>query len=268
MPESFAAWVNLDSLRVELEVIIGGLVPGDFGTFTEAMGVAAADAEASYKGYLTGQPIPGHGSLKHPSGGLARAAFRRQDGLLLWALGNAADHAKAIEEGAPERDMKKVLPTAPRARRAKDGSLYLIIPFRHGVSSSRLSPMPKAVHGLAVGLKHSRIVSQKTRMSATGHTVPAWIYEWNGRVTRKALIAAGLDEAAVRRFQGLVRMGKKGQTTYMTFRVMSQKSKGWIRPAQPALAPLQTAIDVSWSTNKPQLEEALQSDLESLLGMP
>jgi hypothetical protein len=267
MPDaSFAAWVNLDALRVELELVAGGLVPGDFTSFAAGMEATAEDAEAKYRGYLTGHPIPGKGALKRPTGGLARGVYRRQDALLQWALGNASDHAKAVEEGAPERDMKKSLATAPRARKAKDGSLYLIIPFRHGVSTaSRLAPMPKAVHAMAVQMAHSRVVSQKTRVSATGHTVPAWIYEWNGRLTKQQLQDAGMDDATVKRYQGLVRMGKPKQTTYMTFRVMSQKSKGWIRPAQPGLAPLQTAIDVAWTTNKPALEEALQADLESLL---
>lgn len=261
------AWLNLDSVRGELEAVVFGL-----DTWKRTMAVLEGyveDAHSTYVGYLQGQPIPGKGVLKRPTGKLAQTAFRDRRGMLTWAIGNASDYAKAIEEGAPERDMKKVLATAPKARQAKDGHKYLIIPFRHGVvGTSRLQAMPRAVYALAKIMAHSRSLgSPSTRQSATGWTVPRFTYQWQDRLNKKALHGAGLSEADARRYAGMVRMGKNGQTTYLTFRVMSEKSApgSWMRPAQPALAPLETALSVSWEKARPEVERALEADLREAL---
>lgn len=262
------AWLNLDSVRAELEAVVLGL---DVWQRTQAaLEGYVEEAHSTYVSYLQGQPIPGKGALKRPTGQLAKGAYRDRRALLTWAIGNTAEYAKAVEEGAPEFDMKKNLPTAPRARRAKDGHLYLIIPFRHGVvNTSRLKAMPRAVYTLAKTMAHSRSLgSPSTRLSGTGWTVPKFTYQWQDRVSKKALQHAGMSDADVRRYQGMVRMGKSGQTTYLTFRVMSEKSApgSWIRPATPAMAPLQTALEVAWTKARPEVERALEADLREALG--
>ncbi len=262
------AWLNLDSVRAELEAVVLGL---DVWQRTlAALEGYVEDAHSTYVDYLNGSPIPGHGSLKNPSGRLAKGAYHTRRALLTWAIGNSADYAKAVEEGAPAYDMKQNLPTAPRARRTKDGHLYLIIPFRHGaVNTTRLKAMPRSVYALAKTMAHSRSLgSPSTRLSGTGWTVPKFTYQWQGRVTKKALLGAGLSDADARRYQGMVRMGGAGQTTYLTFRVMSEKSKpgSWVRPATPAMAPLQTALEVAWSKARPEVERALDADLREALG--
>jgi hypothetical protein len=262
------AWINLDSIRAELEAVVLGL---DVWKRTHAVLEGyVEDAFSTYVDYLNGAAIPGHGALKNPSGRLAKDAYHDRRALLTWTIGNSADYAKAVEDGAPAFDMKQNLPTAPRARRAKDGHLYLIIPFRHGVvGTSRLKAMPRSVYALAKVMAHSRSLgSPSTRLSGTGWTVPKFNYQWQGRVSKKALVGAGLGDDSVRRYQGMVRMGGTGQTTYLTFRVMSEKSKpgSWVRPATPAMAPLQTALEVAWTKARPDLERALEADLREALG--
>lgn len=263
------AWLNLDSVRAELEAVVMGL--GVWQNTRDALEGYVEDAHATYVSYLQGQPIPGKGAIKRPTGILAKAAYRDKRGLLTWAIGNAAPYAKAIEEGAPEYDMKKNLATAPKARQAKDGHRYLIIPFRHGVENTvRLKAMPRAVYALAKTMAHSRALgSPTTRQSATGWTVPKFTYQWQDRLgSKKALAAAGFSMAEAKRFAGMVRMGKNGQTTYLTFRVMSEKSApgSWMRPATAAMAPLQTALEVSWVRARPEIERALEADLREMLG--
>ena len=262
------AWLNLDSVRAELEAVVLGLDVWH-RTFAALDGYVE-ESHATYVSYLEGHPIPGKGAIKRPTGKLAHAAYHDRRGMLLWAIGNTAPYAKAIEEGAPEFDMKKNLQTAPRARQGKNGAKYLIIPFRHGViNTTRLHAMPRAVYSLAKVMAHSRALgSPSTRQSATGWTVPKFSYQWQGRLgSQKALGAAGFSEQDARRYAGMVRMGKGGQTTYLTFRVMSENSKpgSWMRPAQPALAPLEVALDVSWSKVRPDLEVALEADLREAL---
>lgn len=272
MAESFelsVAWLNLDSVRAEIEAVVLGL--DVWGRTLEALNDYVEDAHSTYVGYLQGHPIPGKGAIKRPTGKLAQAAYRDRRGMLSWAIGNASDYAKAIEEGAPEWDMKKVLQTAPKARMSKNWQRHLIIPFRHGVvGTTRLAAMPKVVYSVAKQMAHSRALgSPTTRMSATGWTVPKFTYQWQGRLgSKKAMLASGLSEANARRYAGMVRMGKGGQTTYLTFRVMSENSApgSWMRPAQPALAPLDTALNVAWTKARSDLERALEADLRDALG--
>ena len=56
---------------------------------------------------------------------------------------------------------------------------------------------------------------------------------------------------------------------YITFRVMSEKSaaRSWIRPAQPGLFPLETAMEQAWDENVPYLEAALWEDIQVKWGV-
>jgi hypothetical protein len=264
-------WGNLGYALPDLEALVAFLGPGDFPEYTQAADELAAHAERLYKGYCLGEPTPSGRTIARPSGALARSVHRDSSGPLLWILRNDAPYAKGLEEGLPERDMKKDLATSPRARRAKDGSLYLIIPFRHGVPGSRgLNPMPRAVYRQAQALAHSRTLgAPSARMSATGFEVPRFTYRWNGRLSAGDLSDTGMDEATVRRHAGIVRMGRQGQTSYMTFRVMSEKSPqgSWVRPATPGLWPMKWALEVAWSEGIVGLEMALERDLLDLIDL-
>ncbi|EDY2030035.1 hypothetical protein GTB64_004477 [Salmonella enterica] len=170
-------------------------------------------------------------------------------------------YAKEIEEGRPARDLKRMLGTSLKVRRTKTGSRFLVIPFRHNLKS-----MPPALAAQAKALSASSITGMGQRrsgeitalspafgMRALGEKrqkrspflsnpatkgammVSQAQYKWGGR------IAAGFfgpnpkgksDIAA-----GMVRMdtssGKQKSSAYMTFRIMSEKSQGWIVPSQP-----------------------------------
>ncbi len=163
-------------------------------------------------------------------------------------------HAVEIETGRPQRDLKKMLDTSMKVRRTKDGTRFLIIPFRHNVKS-----MPQDVRTAAKALTPSSIVGRGQRRA--GEIVSARVgmgmlplgekrqrqspfasdlktkkaamverrdYSWGGR----------LEGANVpRNMQGMVRMNNstpgQNRSSYLTFRVMSEKSRGWIIPAQP-----------------------------------
>ena len=61
-------------------------------------------------------------------------------------------------------------------------------------------------------------------------------------------------------------MSEKGQTTYMTFRVMHEDSKGWIHPGTP---PMKIA-EKTWNEMKPVVQaiigDAAVKDLRMLMG--
>lgn len=140
-------------------------------------------------------------------------------------------YAQDIETGRPARDLKKMLDTSLKVRTTKDGTRYLIIPFRHNFSSA-----PPDAKGLGL----STIVGHTKRASGTGAwslltqsptTVRQRKYNWGDRLT-------GAD--VPRNQQGMVRMNTatgaaKKSSALLTFRVMSEKSRGWIIPSQPGL---------------------------------
>ena len=168
--------------------------------------------------------------------------------------------AEQIETGRPARDLKKMLDTSQKVRRTKDGRRFLIIPFRHTISS-----MPAPVKAQAKRLSMSSVMTQglrpsgevttlspKTGMHASkkqtpylsnpstkgASTVVKRDYAWGGRLTSGALKSGGADAAAAKRFAGMVRMntstpGGAKSSAYLTFRVMIEGSPGWIVPAQP-----------------------------------
>ncbi|HWQ07802.1 MAG TPA: hypothetical protein VN436_01795 [Holophaga sp.] len=266
------------------------MLPQDFAHFQQAADITAAMAEELYRGYLLGKPLPGSGAqIKHPSR-TAKTAYRRQVGMMVWALGNSSDAAKGIENGQPQLDMKECLPTAPRARRTKatakepGGHLYLIIPFRHATSDAKVNDsgytatgmraMPTKVYSMVKALEHSTTLgTEGKRLSATGYLVPAWRYEWKGRLSKKMMKAAGiagLDKQEgwkVSPYQGMVRMGKAGHTTYLTFRIMSQTSpaSSWVRKEQKPFPALATAIKTAMDASAESLAAAFVADLQALV---
>lgn len=171
----------------------------------------------------------------------------------------STDYALAgdIETGRAPRDMKKMLDTSMKVRVSKDGSRYLIIPFRHNTPGkiALAQAMPSDIYRKARKLDVSSVIGMGSRPSGTGAislktkkavTVPQRSYQWGGR------LPAGLQDKAqsyhaTDRYAGMVRFntsaGKSKSSQYMTFRVMSEKSTGWIIPAKPGLYLAKTVSD-------------------------
>lgn len=167
-----------------------------------------------------------------------------------------------IEGGRPARDLKRYLDTSHKVRlNQKTGKRYLIIPFRHNVpgqQSESGTQMPKEVYDVAKDLKPSMITGQTNRISGLMAsdiktrkllTVKQNLYSWGDRMP------AGFGP----RFTGMYRFhaetpGGKRYSTYLTFRVMTQDSNGWIIPPQPAM---RLAEDVT-KRMRPLAEKAFQ----------
>jgi hypothetical protein len=143
-------------------------------------------------------------------------------------------YCEDIENGRPARDLKKMLQTSAKTRLSKKGKKYLIIPFRHNVDS-----MHKDVYALAKQLAPSRITGVGTRVSATGATVAQFKYSWGGKLTDHPMLRP--RQAGMYRFD--TSTGNKRSSAYMSFRVMSEDSKGWIVPPQPGLKIVNTVTE-------------------------
>lgn len=189
----------------------------------------------------------------------AKSIQIREDGPLKLTVYSDYKYAEDIENGRPARDLKKMLTTSRKTRSGKGGSVYLIIPFRHNTPgySAHAAPMPIDVYKMAKDMAPSQITALTTRKSASGHTVPQRVYKWGGR------LAAGMAPKAQSHhktdlYAGMVRMetsaGGGKSSSYLTFRVMSSKSKGWIVPPQPGQKIAETAVNEL----RPKAEAAVQ----------
>lgn len=176
-------------------------------------------------------------------------------------------NADEIETGRPPYDLKQMLNTSPKVRRAKDGRRFLIIPFRQNTTGydALTSSMPQDVYDAGSALKASAIVGKAKRASGELTSIhPTWgtqalkkqtpfasntktrgpmlvnknIYKWGGKLDTSNM--PSLSAADKKRYNGMVRMdtttpGGVRNSTFMTFRVMMEGSSGWIIPAKPGL---------------------------------
>lgn len=142
-----------------------------------------------------------------------------------------------VENGWPGGDMRAWMLRSPKAKTAKDGSRYLIVPFRHGTPDTGGRnvgrAMPQSIYDVAKKLKG-------TKTDATGKR------SWGGRLhlglrmsdeARKILGEKEKPWHTTSIYTGMVRNHKTyeraSQSTYGTFRVISSKSRdprSWIHP--------------------------------------
>lgn len=152
-------------------------------------------------------------------------------------------HAEEIETGRPARDLKKMLSTSLKVRQSKNGTRFLYIPFRHNTPSASKG-MPEDIYAQAKSLAASAVVGMGKRVSGTGAmdiktkkflTVPQAKYHWGGRLP-EGLAQKMKPHHKTDIYAGMVRFntsaGGAKSSAYLTFRTMSEKSAGWIIPAQ------------------------------------
>jgi hypothetical protein len=163
-----------------------------------------------------------------------------QDGLrfpddLTGEVFSTSPHRNFIEDGQPPRDMKADLLASPKAKINKDGKRWMTVPFRHGAPGTQgIQPMPKNVHAMAKQLGFSR------RNGALKGLITGTSYTWNGRLKASPQgqrSHSGSHPGAgytwkTGQYSGMVKMGSKGHSQYMTFRRVSENSdpKSWRHP--------------------------------------
>ena len=184
---------------------------------------------------------------------------------------NTAKIASIVEEGHAAFSLVDSIRwgATPRMKRSKKGVWYLTIPFQHSAYRSeaaiarggitnraRRTMMPQEVYAEARKLKPSRGLNAGLQHDSRGQYVAADRYKWGSRLgtprgkaasavvpiaespaemTKKMTAGARLYTAAGR-FGGMVKMsGGKGHTSYLTFRVITQNSRGWRIPARAGL---------------------------------
>ena len=223
---------------------------------------------------------------------------------LFYKIEHTKDYAKFLEYGFESFDMKKALQTSEKVRISKDGKRYLIIPFEHGTPGSKSKrEMPQEIYSEAVRLKPS-VVSSKynegsirqastisdanllrknnpTRVQRNG-------YMWGDRLTN--VKGAELEDSSP--YKNMVRfetnpninrekfeLGKFGyqhpymnatssstqHSLYMTFRIMSEDSEGWVHPGLRPMGILKETYESTKQSVQSMLAKAAKEDIAKIL---
>lgn len=241
----------------------------------------AQSALARWQGFARGEPMPDGRSIGIRSGAYLRSIQLHQVNDFTAEVYSTLPYAGSIEHGAPARDMKQMLGSSWKVRVNKQGKRYLIIPFRHDAPGSVMgNPMPQAVHDWWQGptREASKITGAFERTSgAQGSniatrkqmTVPGRTYSWGSRLSKTTLQGMGMDAQQVRRLSGMVNFREKGESarhsSFITFRVMTEDSKGWQAPARDGLWPARATADELRPVAEAAFKRAMEEDVRGML---
>lgn len=243
-----------------------------FPNLAYAMDEIALHGLGIWQGYAMGRAMPNGRTIKPRSGAYMRSIHIVDHGPFYKEIRSNSPYAESIEGGTEAYDMKRMLQTSHKTRISKKGKRYLIIPFRHKTSGALNSAMPLHVHEAAMVLRPSRVKSSNRRQVATSVRGRALYltnrtYRWGDRLpagmTSKLKSHHKTDIHA-----GMVKMqdASKGSTTYMTFRVMSEDSKGWLRAAVPGAYPAKQTADKLIKMAEDAGAKAVEADVRALVG--
>lgn len=221
--------------------------------------------------YASGaRPLPGGRTLNRQTGNYAASIKISREGVLRYVVYSDSPIARYLEDGWPAWDMKKLLRTSHKARVSKDGTRYMVFPFRHKTPGSLGVTMPNGVREWwRAGREASVVTGHYTEASVQdGQTrVTRNTYLWGDRLSAADVAGLGLDpEREGRRLVGMVRFANDEDRggRYMTFRTMSEKSKGWTREAQEGYAPARAAFEFLEQHYEGVMRIALEEDVRRL----
>lgn len=270
-----------------LEAMLAEAVADVAAVFPNTLRALSALAEAAQRrwiAYASGAlALPSGQRLHRRTGQYAESIQIRVEnphGGVRYVIYSDDPKAGALEWGTPAWDMRRVLRTSHKARRAADGHLYLIIPFRWGTPGTLVlgayagREMPEPVHTwwLAPDRQSSYVVGERYEPSVHDPQVSVrrLVYLWGDRLTPRDLAELGIDPESQlgRRLAGMVRMRAEDPSllsAYVTFRTLSERSKGgWIHPGTPAYGVGKAVYDWLQSIYPRFIEQALQADVERL----
>lgn len=274
-----------------ISIDLGHLVPegsfltaAEFPTLSAAVQRVAEAVHQQWSAYASGSPMPNGKVIQSRTGEYARSIQLRKLGDFSAEVYSDLAYALSIEEGSPERDLKRILSSSMKVRLTADGRRYLIIPFRWNHPNSVMgNQMPSDVWDWwhQPSIKASAIIGTSRRLSGTGaydiatrrrSTVPGWKYQWGTRLSGGDLSSMGVNGSAARHMEGMVNFRKPGasggaaQSQFINFRTMVEGSKGWIAPAQAGKWPAKTTADLLRPVAEEAFEKAVEEDIRRLLG--
>lgn len=269
-----------------ISIEIGDLLAGSaltrdaFPNLAYAVQRITEQAMSNWQAYAAGAPLPDGRILHTRSGTYLRSIQMRMTGDFSGEAYSNLPYALGIEEGLPSYDMKRWLGSSLKVRVNASGKRYLIIPFRHDTPGALSGGMPEAVHAWwqDPGRDRSRVIGFTRRVSGTGawsvktrapYTLRQRHYRWGSRLTRSDLDQLGVSEAVAKRLEGMVNFRQSAaspkHSKYLTFRVMSEESRGWIRPAMDGYRVAEQTAEQLRPIAEEVIRKAVQADIQALL---
>lgn len=236
---------------------------------------------------------------------------------------NTSKHASIIEDGHGAFSLPQAIRwgQTPRQKRFKNGTPYIVVPFRHGAfrtpdeqerggvtGMSLRRMMPSSIYSQAKNLAPTSRENAGVQRTADGQFIAADRYRWGGRlkdtravgesaqiygtakqraratemgreqtvIARRGPTSVGVDHDGnelsnpawtASRWSGMVRTtGGKGHTEYMTFRIITPKSKGWRIPARAGLKIAQRVLaDVESGALGKAIGEQVQAEVTAAI---
>lgn len=219
--------------------------------------------------YASGmRPLPSGKTINRVTGEYAGSINIEENGVLKYVIFSSDPKAKWIEEGFPAWDMHKLLNTSHKVRLTAKGKRYLIIPFRHKTPGTLGVTMPQEAYNwwLRPERRSSVITGHYVERSIQdGTPVTRNTYLWGDRLTQNDVMGLGLDPANEgRRLVGMVRFQNNEDQggRHITFRVLSEGSKGWIQPARPGQWPARTTYEFIQTHYQEIMRIALEEDVK------
>lgn len=238
-----------------------------FPTGAAVTKIAAHSISEQWKDYAAGAPLPNGQKIKQPRAEYAKSIKVKENGPFDYTIYSDDDKtANFYENGMSSYDMKETHPYGPKSRVAKrkipkrfGGGYryvpYVIVPFRWatpgaGAHMGAKNVIPQQLYSRILssmrkgGFKRTMTLdSKKLEPNYFGDMVERAMYasedgigDWGSQVGRGMLSDIdGLDYSksdGTPYVSGLSAMNNKGQTNYMTFRVISADSPSgsWIHP--------------------------------------
>lgn len=279
-------------IQVNEKIASGVITQSEFPNLSYAVQKMASHGQNIWQGYASGKPLP-NGKVVHArSGRYMRSIQVRRTGDFSSEVYTDLSYARDIEQGTPARDLKRMLDTSMKVRMSKKGKRYLIIPFRHGAptntvgsdgkTATGMNAMPESIFDSWKGMKKSRVVSVGRRASGNGafdpRTRKAFMvskreYKWGDRMTEDQLRIQGVSGRMLKHMKGMVHMqnrrglGQKGALhgQYLTFRVMSEDSPGWLVKARDGAWPAKNTSEQLRPMAGKAFAAAIEKDIRRLL---
>jgi len=250
-----------------------------FPNLSYAVRRMAQAGQQLWQSYASGnEQLPGGKQLHVRTGTYLRSIQLEQQTAFAWTVFSDAPYAEAIEHGAPAFDMHNWLSSSNKTRISKSGKLYLIIPFRWntpGKSATNPNTMTPHIHGtwmsgmIASRVKSQRMTTNATTVTGKAMTVTKRQYFWGDRLSSHQIAQAGVTGSQAKNMRGMVNFRKPGavggasHSQFLTFRVLSEGSSGWVIPAREGYHPAEATANRIRSLSEVAFGKAVEADLQS-----
>lgn len=170
--------------------------------------------------------------LEHPQPGFARGLRLFREDEDTYVIGCYMPYSSWMKYQESDLDYKQTHPYGNKSRVSKDGTPYLIIPFRRFTPNAgrEYQRMTGGDFGKAKKLSISTVTNDTySERNAKGESIQRRVVEWGSRLKN----AENANDKGMVAVYGIG--GKKRE--YYTFRVISAKSSAnrWIRKARPTI---------------------------------